>query len=98
MTILRTDGSSRNLAREETGELAQLLGSAALAAVGPRPLPGGVEYRVVLERANGDQLAVLDIAGNWVRWREGKLPAGTGAPGAGALAALREALRDALER
>ena len=98
VTVLRTDGSSRNLSREEIPGLAPLLGSAALSAVTAQPLPDEVEYRVVLERANGDRLASLDIAGNWVRWREGRLPPGTGAPSAGALAALREALREALDR
>jgi len=98
VTILRTDGASRNLSREEFSELAPLLGSAALSAVGAQPLPDAVEWRIVLERANGDRLASLDIAGNWVRWREGRSPPGTGAPSAGALSALREALREALER
>ena len=98
VTILRTDGASRNQSREEFSELAPLLGSAALSAVGAQPLPDAVEWRVVLERANGDRLASLDIAGNWVRWREGRAPPGTGAPSAGALSALREALREALDR
>ena len=98
VTILRTDGSSRNLSREEVADLAPLLGSAALSAVTAQDLPDEIEYRVVLERANGDRLASLDIAGNWVRWREGRTPPGTGAPSAGALSALREALRQALDR
>lgn len=71
------------------------MGSAAISAVGARPLAAAPEWRVVLER-DGKELAVLEIARNQVRWREAGSPPATGTPSAPALAALRAALRDAM--
>ncbi|MGJ7490038.1 hypothetical protein [Variovorax sp. ZT4R33] len=84
-------GDSRVVPRAEAPELGALVGSAALAGVGPQPLTGAVDWRIALER-NGEVLGVLELAGGQVRWREKGLPAGTGAPGAGALSSLRQAL------
>ncbi|MGO4392003.1 hypothetical protein AB4Z46_11680 [Variovorax sp. M-6] len=95
ITISRRGGESRSLPRAEARELNALLGSAALSAVGPRPLAGAPEWRVTLERS-GEVLAVFEIAGAQVRWREGRTPAATGVPSAPALAALREALQRAV--
>ena len=78
-------------------ELNALLGSAAISAVGPQPLAGAAEWRVTLERGNGEVLATLELGRNQVRWREGGKPATTGAPSAAALGALREALQRAVE-
>lgn len=84
-------GDSRVVPRAEAPELGALVGSAALAGVGPQPLKGAVDWRIALER-NGEALGVLELAGGQVRWREKGLPAGTGTPGAGALSSLRQAL------
>ncbi|RZL86106.1 MAG: hypothetical protein EOP82_31160 [Variovorax sp.] len=92
ITIARPGGESRSLPRSEAPELSALLGSAALAAVGAQPLAGSPEWSLMLER-NGQVLAVLEVTGRQVRWREGGTPPATGAPSAPALAALREALR-----
>lgn len=97
LTISRRGGDSRSLARADARELNALLGSAALSAVGPRPLAAAPEWRVALER-NGETLAVFEIAGAQVRWREGKAPPATGVPSAPALAALRDALREAQQQ
>lgn len=96
ITINRRGGESRSLSRAEARELNALLGSAALSAVGPRPLGSTPEWRVSLERG-AEPLAVFEIAGSQVRWREGKTPAGTGVPSGPALAALREALQVAVQ-
>lgn len=92
--ISRANGQSRDLPRAEARELGALVGSAALAGVGSQPLGGRVEWRIALER-NGEVLAVLELAGARVRWRENGASPGTGAPGAGALSALRAALEEA---
>ncbi|GAA4352875.1 hypothetical protein GCM10023165_42670 [Variovorax defluvii] len=97
MTITPRGGTGRSLSRRDAMELNALIGSAALSAVGPQPLAGAVEWRVTLERANGDVLATFELGRNQVRWREGQKPATTGAPSAGSLAALRAALQQALE-
>lgn len=95
ITISRRGGESRSLSRPEARELNALLGSAALSAVGPRPLAGTPEWRVTLERGP-DSLAVFEISGGQVRWREGRAPPATGAPSPQALAALRQALQEAV--
>ncbi|MBO9514859.1 MAG: hypothetical protein J7549_12140 [Variovorax sp.] len=95
VTITRRGGESRTLPREEAGELSPLLGSAALSAGGPQPLKGTPEWRVTLERG-AQVLAVFEISGSQVRWREGHAPAATGTPSAGAISALREALGHAV--
>lgn len=92
LTVSRRGGESRSLSRAEARELNALLGSAALSAVGPRPLGGVPEWRVTLERG-AESLAVFEIAGAQVRWREGRMPPATGVPSAQALAALRQALQ-----
>ncbi|MDM0032642.1 hypothetical protein QTI33_10945 [Variovorax sp. J22P271] len=96
ITISRRGGESRSLSRPEARELNALLGSAALMAVGPRPLAGTPEWRVTLERGP-DSLAVFEIAGAQVRWREGRAPPATGVPSPDALAALRQALQEAVK-
>jgi len=96
LTIYRRGGGSRGLSRAEARELPALLGSATLSAVGPRPLGGTPEWRVTFERG-GEVLAVLEIAGSQVRWREGRTPPATGVPSAPALGALREALQQTLQ-
>jgi hypothetical protein len=96
ITIYRRGGESRSLTRAEARELNALLGSAALSAVGPRPLGGTPEWRITLERGN-QQLASLEIAGSQVRWREGRTLPATGVPSAPALAALRQALQAAVQ-
>jgi hypothetical protein len=95
ITISRRGGDSRSLSRPEARELNALLGSAALSAVGARPLTGTPEWRVTLERGV-DSLAVFEISGAQVRWREGRAPAATGVPSPEALAALRQALQEAV--
>ena len=89
-------GAGRTLSRGEAMELNALLGSAAISAVGPQPLAGAPEWRVTLERGNGEVLATFELGRNQVRWREGPKPATTGAPSAASLAALREALQRAV--
>jgi hypothetical protein len=96
ITITQRDGQSRSLPRAEARDLNALLGSAAISAVGAQPLAGSPEWRITLER-NGEVLAVFEVARSQVRWREGGAPSATGAPSAPALAALREALRDAVQ-
>jgi len=96
ITISRRGGESRSLSRPEARELNALLGSAALSAVGPRPLAGTPEWRVTLERGV-DSLAVFEISGAQVRWREGRAPPATGVPSPAALAALRQALQEAVK-
>jgi hypothetical protein len=98
LTISRRGGPSRTLTREEANDLNlnALLGSAAIAAVGPKPLAGTPEWKATLERANGDVLAVFEVASTQVRWREGKTPPATGVPSGLALAGLREALAEAM--
>jgi len=96
ITITRRGGETRTLQRDEARDLNALLGSAAISAVGPQPLSGTPEYRITLER-NREVLAVFEVAPTQVRWREGKTPSATGVPSAPALAALRTALRDAVQ-
>ncbi len=96
ITITQRGGESRSLSRAEARELNALMGSAALSAAGAAPLAGTPDWRVTLER-NGETLAVFEVARSQVRWREGRAPAATGTPSAGALAALREALREAVQ-
>lgn len=96
ITIAQRGGASRSLSRAEALDLHALLGSAAISAVGGQPLAGTPEWRVSLER-NGEVLAVLEVARGQVRWREGRAPPATGAPSAPSLAALNEALRNAVQ-
>ncbi len=95
ITIAQRGGATRSLSRAEAAELNALLGSAAISAVRGDPLAGTPEWRITLER-NNDVLAVLEVARSQVRWREGRELPATGAPSAAALAALRNALRDAV--
>jgi hypothetical protein len=95
MTVVGPNGESRSYTRAEARDLGNLVGSAALAAVGPQPLRSKVEWRVTLER-NGKPMAQFELARGEVRWRESGSPAATGQPPEGALEGLREALRDAL--
>ena len=94
LRITRNGADSRVLSRAEAGDLGGLVGSAAQAGVGSQPLAGTVDWRIALER-DGEVLGVLELAGDQVRWRENGVPPGTGAPGAGALSALRQALDSA---
>ncbi|MEJ8826374.1 hypothetical protein WKW80_30865 [Variovorax humicola] len=95
MTVIGPNGQSRTYSRSEATDLGTLVGSAALAAVGPQPLRNKVEWRVMLER-NGKPLAQFELARGEVRWREGGSTPATGQPPEGALDGLREALRDAV--
>ncbi|MGJ7546683.1 hypothetical protein [Variovorax sp. LT1R16] len=92
--ITRPDGETRSLQRAEARELGALIGSAALAGVGARPLRGKVDWRITLAR-NGESLAVLELVGGQVRWREEGVAPGIGSPGAGAMKGLRAALEEA---
>ncbi|MDM0089519.1 MULTISPECIES: hypothetical protein [unclassified Variovorax] len=92
--ITRPDGETRTLQRAEARELGALIGSAALAGVGARPLRAKVDWRLTLDR-NGEALAVLELAGGQVRWREEGVAPGVGSPGAGAMKGLRAALEEA---
>lgn len=94
LTITSPAGETRRIARADARELGPLVGSAALAGVGPQPLPGRVEWRIAFER-NGEQLGLLEVAGSQIRWKEKGIPAGTGAPSASGLASLRQALKEA---
>ncbi len=93
LTITSPGAAPRRIARADTGELGPLVGSAALAGVGPQPLSGRVEWRIALER-NGEQLGLLEVTGTQVRWKENGIPAGTGTPSASAMASLRQALKE----
>jgi hypothetical protein len=94
LRVTRGGGAGRSLPRDEARELGALVGSAALSGVGSQPFTGTVDWRIALER-NGRVLAVLELSGGQVSWREGSLNAATGRPGADALSALRQALEDA---
>lgn len=96
ITIAQRGGASRSLSRAEALDLNALLGSAAITAVGGQPLASTPEWRISLER-NDEVLAVFEVARGQVRWREGRAPPATGAPSAPALAALNEALRNAVQ-
>jgi len=96
ITITPRQGESRSLQRAEAGELNLLLGSAALSAVGPKPLSGAPDWRVTLER-DGKILAVFEMTSTQVRWRESQSQAATGTPSGPALSALRAALRSAVQ-
>lgn len=97
ITITQRGGASRTLSRSEAQDLSALLGSAAISAVGAQPLAGTPEWRVTLERSDGDVMATFELGRNQVRWREGRRAAATGMPSASSLAALREALQHAVE-
>ncbi|MDR6538781.1 hypothetical protein [Variovorax soli] len=97
ITITQRGGASRTLSRSEAQDLNALLGSAAISAAGTQPLAGAPEWRVTLERSNGDVMATFELGSSQVRWREGRRGAATGTPSAASLAALREALRHAVE-
>jgi hypothetical protein len=97
ITISKRGGESRSLPRADAREISALMGSAALSAVGPQPLKGTPEWRVTLERG-AEVLAVFEVSGPQVRWREGRTPAATGMPSAGALSALRDALGHAVQQ
>lgn len=97
ITITQRGGASRTLSRSEAQDLNALLGSAAISAVGAQPLAGTPEWRVTLERSNGDVMATFELGRNQVRWREGRGAAATGMPSASSLSALREALQHAVE-
>ena len=96
ITIAQRGGASRSLSRAEALDLNALLGSAAITAVGGQPLAAAPEWRISLER-NDEVLAVFEVARGQVRWREGRAPPAIGAPSAPALAALNEALRNAVQ-
>ncbi|MBT2321811.1 hypothetical protein J7E62_05480 [Variovorax paradoxus] len=96
ITIAQRGGASRSLSRAEALDLNALLGSAAISAVGAQPLAATPEWRISLER-NGEVLAVFEVARRQVRWREGRAPPATGVPSTPALAALNEALRNAVQ-
>ncbi|VTU40568.1 hypothetical protein H4CHR_05289 [Variovorax sp. PBS-H4] len=98
LSITQRGGSSRSLSRSEAQDLSALLGSAAISAVGAQPLAGQPEWRVTLERGNGDVLATFELGRGQVRWREGRGGATTGTPSPASMAALREALQHALEQ
>lgn len=91
LTIAQSGGETRSLSRAEGRELLPLIGSAAISAVGAQRFGGGVEWRLTFER-DGKVLAVLELAREQVRWREGTAPPATGAPSAGALTALVRSL------
>ncbi|VTU35636.1 hypothetical protein [Variovorax sp. RA8] len=97
LTITQRGGASRSLSRSEAQDLNALLGSAAISAVGAQPLAGAPEWRVTLERSNGDVMATFELGRSQVRWREGRGAASTGTPSPGSVAALREALQRAVE-
>lgn len=98
LTITQRGGASRSLSRPEAQDLNALLGSAAISAVGAQPLAGAPEWRVTLERSNGDVMATFELGRSQVRWREGRGAASTGTPSPGSVAALREALQKAVEQ
>ena len=95
LTISQNGGETRGVSRAEGRELLPLIGSAAITAVGAQRFAGGVEWRLTFER-DGKVLAVLELAREQVRWREGKAPPATGAPSAGSLAALVRSLAEAV--
>ena len=95
LTISQNGGETRSVSRAEGRELLPLIGSAAITAVGAQRFAGGVEWRLTFER-DGKVLAVLELAREQVRWREGKAPPATGAPSAGSLAALARSLAEAV--
>lgn len=97
ITISRRGGESHSFSREEARDLNALLGSAAISAVGAQTLKAAPEWRVSLER-KGEVLAVFEIAGSQVRWREGKTPPATGMPSSPSLSALRDALSHAVQQ
>jgi len=96
LTISRRGGPGRTVQRADAPDLISLLGSAAIAAVGPKPLAGAPDWRITLER-NNEVLAVLEVASTQVRWREGHAPPATGVPSGLALAGLRVALSEAIQ-
>ncbi len=98
LTITQRGGASRSLSRSEAQDLNALLGSAAISAVGAQPLAGTPEWRVTLERSNGNVMATFELGRSQVRWREGRGAAATGTPSPGSVAALREALQKAVEQ
>ncbi|MEB0056364.1 hypothetical protein [Variovorax sp. LG9.2] len=95
LTIAQSGGETRSLSRAEGRELLPLIGSAAITAVGAQRFVGGAEWRLTFER-DGKVLAVLELAREQVRWREGTAPPATGAPSAGSLAALVRSLAEAV--
>jgi len=95
LTIAQSAGETRSLSRAEGRELLPLIGSAAITAVGAQRFVGGAEWRLTFER-DGKVLAVLELAREQVRWREGTAPPATGAPSAGSLAALVRSLAEAV--
>ena len=97
ITITQRGGASRSLSRSEAQDLNALLGSAALSASGAQPMSGTPEWRVTLERSNGEVMATFELGPSQVRWREGRGAAATGTPSAASLAALRAALHHAVE-
>jgi hypothetical protein len=98
LTITQRSGASHTLSRSEAQELSALLGSAAISAVGAQPLAGAPDWRVTLERSNGDVLATFELGRSQVRWREGRAAVTTGTPSPASVAALREALQRAVEQ
>ena len=95
LTIAQSGGETRSLSRAEGRELLPLIGSAAITAVGAQRFVGGAEWRLTFER-DGKVLAVLELAQEQVRWREGTAPPATGAPSTGSLAALVRSLAEAV--
>lgn len=96
LTLTRVGGESRTLPKSEVRELGALLGSAALAGVGPEALTGRVDWRIALHR-NSETIARIELTGSQVRWRENGAPPGTGTPPPGALAGLRRMLEAVFE-
>ena len=95
LTISQKGGETRSLSRAEGREVLPLIGSAAISAVGAQRFRGGVEWRLTFER-DGKVVAVLEVAPDQVRWRENQAPPATGAPSAGALAALERSLAEVI--
>jgi len=96
LTLTRIGGESRTRPRAEVRELGALLGSAALAGVGPEALKARIEWRIALQR-NNETIARIELAGSQVRWRENGAPPGVGTPPPGALVGLRRMLDDVFE-
>lgn len=94
LTIAENGGPTRTVSRAEVRELAPLMGSAAISAVTGQPFRGTAQWRLTLERDN-KVLAVLELTGDQVRWREGSSLPATGSPPPGALGTLRAALVEA---
>ena len=96
LRVVNINGDVRVVPRAQAGELALLMSSAAIMAVGAPPMRSLPEWRVLLER-RGQVVALLEVGRSDVRWTEGALPSTTGAPPAESIEALRAALRQAIK-